>query len=339
VPPEFTVIIPTRGDSPFLRAALRSALIDDIDVEVLVVHDRKSGTERLPKELSEDPRVTPLESSGAGPAAARNTGIEAARGRWIALLDDDDVWLKGHLERAREMLSRYPNAVLVAGDAFLLFDRSRDGDVPVPEDPATLPRFDPGVAEGPIGLREMLLANRVLTPTVVLVRERLGEEDRFSAGLTVMEDYDLWLRLARRHPLVFDPRPSVVVRRRDDSASRDLRKMAREGIEVLARFREGGIPPDTLSEVEFRSRLGRLWHDLAYACLVEDDVPAARRALRESAARLPLELKNYIYFLVGALPSALRRRWFAHGRRLRPATFDRRAADRAREVRGSANSL
>jgi hypothetical protein len=114
--------------------------------------------------------------------------------------------------------------------------------------------------------------------------------------------------------------------------------MAREGIEILARFRDGGIPPDTLSGEELRGRLGRLWHDLAYACLVEDDVPASRRALKESAARLPLELKNYIYFLVGALPSALRRRLFAHGRRLRPATFDRRAADRGPEVRGSANS-
>jgi glycosyltransferase involved in cell wall biosynthesis len=338
VPPEFTVIIPTRGDSPFLRAALRSALRDDVDLELLLVHDRKPGVERLPEELGRDPRVAILESSATGPAATRNTGLEAARGKWIALLDDDDLWLPGHLEGAREMLSRYPDAVLVAGDAFLLEDDSPDGGAPLPDDPTGLPRFDPGIGEGPIGLRQMLLANRILTPTVVLVRERLEEEDRFSPRLSVMEDYDLWLRLARRHPLIFDPRPSTVVRKRGDSASRDLRKMAREGLEVVARFREGGMPPGSLSDVELRERLGRLWHDLAYACLIEDDAPAARRALRESAARLPFNLKNYIYFLVGALPSALRRRLFARGGRLEPTTFDRGAVDRGREVRGSADS-
>ena len=46
VPPEFTVIIPTRGDSPFLRAALRSALQDDVDLELLLVHDRAIGVDR-----------------------------------------------------------------------------------------------------------------------------------------------------------------------------------------------------------------------------------------------------------------------------------------------------
>jgi len=317
VPPEFSVIIPTRRDSAHLREALRSALDASGDLEALVVHDRRAGEPALPHDLGSDPRVRVLRASGPGPAAARNAGIAEASGRWLALLDDDDLWLPQHLAWSRETLARHPEAVLVACAAFLFTDPSPDSAGVPPADPSSLPRVDARIAGGTIDLRDLLLANRILTPTVVLVRERLRPEDLFSADLRVMEDYDLWLRLARRHPLAYDSRPSVIVRRRPGSARSDLRAMAEDAIEVLAREERRGLPAGSLSRRELRARQGRLWHDLAYACLVGDDLPAARRALAESIRRLPLHLKNYIYVLAGVIPGRLRRRCFA--RAARPA--------------------
>jgi glycosyltransferase involved in cell wall biosynthesis len=310
VGPEFSVIVPTRGDSPHLRAALESALRGAEDLELLVVHDRRRGEPPLDAGWQRETRVRLLESRVPGPAGARNAGIDAARGRLVAFLDDDDLWLPEHLRWARETLERSEGAALAANDAFILPDPTSDGSAPLPEDPRSLGRFDPGVGTDAIDLRQMVLANHVLTPTVVARRERLGEE-RFSPDLAVMEDYDLWLRLAARHPIAWDPRPSVVVRRRSGSASRNLKGMAREGLEVLARLERRGLPPGTVSAGELRRRAGRLWHDLAYACLAEGDLPAARRALRESVARLPLNPKNYMYFLAGTLPGRIRRRIFA----------------------------
>ena len=69
-------------------------------------------------------------------------------------------------------------------------------------------------------------------------------------------------------------------------------------------------------EAIVRRRIGGLWHDLAYACLVEGDVAAVRSAVKESRARLPLNLKNYIYLIAGNLPASVRRRIFARGRRV-----------------------
>jgi len=315
VPPDFSVIIPTRGDSSHLRDAMRSALDGAESRELLVVHDRRLGEDALPAELASDSRVRLLGSDRPGPAAARNAGLEAATGRWVALLDDDDLWLPQHLAWCRECLERHPDAVLVATGAFLLSDRSPDGGMAPPSDPSSLPRFEPGVAGETVVPREIFRANPILTPTVVLVRDRLGPDDRFSSDLRVMEDYDLWLRLARRHPIVFDARPSVIVRRRPGSASRDRRAMAEEALEVLARAVERGIPPGALGPRELRVRQGRLWHDLAYACLAADDLPSARRALGESISRLPLFPKNYMYVLAGVLPGRLRRRWFARAER------------------------
>jgi glycosyltransferase involved in cell wall biosynthesis len=300
VTPDFTVVLPTRGDSTHLRAALASALDGAESVEALVAHDRDPSEPALPDDLRRDARVRVLAVRGRGPAAARNAALAEARGRYVAFLDDDDLWLPGHLARSVEVLERHPGAVLVASDA-----RLADEDFTEIE---RLPRFQPGAKEGPLTLHELLLANPILTPTVVLRRDRLRAEDRFDESLPVMEDYDLWLRLAERGTIVFDPRPGAVVRRRAGSASRDLRAMAECSLRILGKAGSG------LTPAERRVRLGRLWHDLAYARLVEGDTAGARTALRQSVPRLPMVLRNYIYWISSFFPEAARRAVFARRR-------------------------
>jgi glycosyltransferase involved in cell wall biosynthesis len=308
VPPEFSVIIPTRGDSPHLRAALASALAGAQKLELLLVHDRRRGDAELPVELGHDPRVRLLESSTAGPAATRNVGFEQAEGRWLALLDDDDLWLPEHLSQSLERLHADPDALLVASDAYEFDDPTPDGNAEAPSTLGNLRRFAPDLRDGQLSLRALLSANRILTPTVVLDRRRLDPADRFREDLPVMEDYELWLRLARRHRLLFDPRPSVLVRRRRGSATGDLRRMAEGSLRILVELEQDGALDGNISPKELSDRRARLRHDLAYACLVEDDLEGARRALRESRALAPFRLKNYVYQLFTTLPAAARRR-------------------------------
>lgn len=315
--PEFSVILPTRGYSSHLRSALESARAAGSDVEILLIHDRRAGEPPLPDRRESDPRVRCSVVDAGGPAAARNAGLERARGRFVAFLDDDDLWLPDHLEMSRNALERHPDASLVACDAYIFQDRTPDGSGDPPADLAALPRFAPRRATQLLTLRDLLLENPILTPTVVLVRERLGRDDRFRGDLSVMEDYDLWLRLARSHRLLFDQRPGAVVRRRPWSASRDRRGMAEGSIRVLDRHLAEGLPPGVLSSREARHRLGRLWHDLAYACLIDGDARAARRAAVRSAAHLPLLGKNYMYLLASLLPGTLRNTLFSVGGRMR----------------------
>lgn len=308
MPPEFSVVIPTRGDSPHLRAALASALGNAQQLELLLVHDRRRGEAELPVDLSDDPRVRLLESSTAGPAAARNVGIEQAGGRWLALLDDDDLWLPEHLSQSLERLRAEPDALLVASDAYEFDDPTNDGSALAPSTLGDLRRFAPEFHDARISLRALLSANRILTPTVVLDHRRLAPSERFRADLPVMEDYELWLRLARRHRLLFDPRPSVLVRRRPGSATSDLRRMAEGSLKILVELEQDGALDGAISPEELSDRRARLWHELAYACLVEDDLDGARRALRKSRALDPFRLKNYVYQLCTTLPAGARRR-------------------------------
>ena len=117
-----------------------------------------------------------------------------------------------------------------------------------------------------------------------------------------------------RGPLVFDPRPGVVVRRRAGSASRDLRAMAECSLRVLGRAFEAHPNGSGLTSAERRVRIGRLWHDLAYARLVEGDAAGTRAAVRQSVSRLPLFGRNYIYWISSFFPEAARRAIFARRR-------------------------
>lgn len=322
--PRFSAILPTRGDSPHLRPAVASALAAHPSLELVLVHDRAPGAKALPEDIRRAPRIRHLEIEAGGPGAARNAGIEAASGRFLAFLDDDDLWLDDHLDRAERLLDADEAAVLAASDGWLFDDPTDDGSATAPADPRRLPRFAPERARGEITLHEMLLANRVLTPTAVLARDRLGS-DRFRTDLPVMEDYELWLRLAARSRLVFDEHPTVMVRRRAHSASGDAAGMARASLRIFRELQlRGGVCPP-LTRAELRRRLGALWHDLAYGSLFEGDLRTARRAAVESAIRLPLKPKNYIYFLLGATPP-LRKRWLA---RRRPARSRARSGAKA----------
>src|SRR3954464_14214558 len=96
--PTFSVIIPTYGRPKFLSEAVASVLAQTCaDFECIVVDDAGPELATLPNDARI--RVIRRDENG-GPPAARNTGIDAARGTYVAFLDDDDVWLPTRLSDA-----------------------------------------------------------------------------------------------------------------------------------------------------------------------------------------------------------------------------------------------
>jgi glycosyltransferase involved in cell wall biosynthesis len=153
--PAFSVVITTYGRPAFLAEAVRSVLEQTVaDLECLVVDDATGEAPDLP----EDPRVRFIaRDTNGGTAAARNTGLDCARGTYVTFLDDDDRFLPRRLEAVRGPLAEKPVVVCweddMAGEA--IGRRRLDGDVgadiltaPVPHVGATTvwrdraPRFD-----------------------------------------------------------------------------------------------------------------------------------------------------------------------------------------------------
>lgn len=181
--PLFSVVIPTVGRKHFLSEAIDSVLSQDVkDLEVIVVVD--GTTEDL--DLPCDPRVRVVRRrTKGGAAAARNSGIENSRGRWIGFVDDDDVMAPGRLALVRDRL----------GDAAVVI--------------CWMARFDDP--------RNAPVANRVLegdvsghileapVPSVGTTIVRADAIPRFDPRFLASEDVEWWLRLAQAWPVVTVP--------------------------------------------------------------------------------------------------------------------------------------
>lgn len=186
--PLVSVIIPAYNASVHIAAALESVFRQTFSsYEVIVVNDGSPDTPEL--ETALQPYLSQLRyfrQENRGPSAARNVGIREARGRYVAMLDSDDLWLPHHLTRQMDYLTRNTGLGLVYSDNM----QFRNGQA-LGAAFETVPQTD-------LVTLENLLAERctVNTSSVVVVRDALLKAGLFDEGLQRCEDFDLWLRLA-----------------------------------------------------------------------------------------------------------------------------------------------
>jgi glycosyltransferase involved in cell wall biosynthesis len=183
--PQVSVIIPTRDRWPFLDVAVWCALSqEDVSVEVIVVND---GSREPPPDsaLLRDPRVRVVgHKVSRGLSAARNTGMAAVTGSWVAWLDDDDLWAPDKLARQLASAAEETTMIYAAGIAV---DRSLHVTAMWP-------------APAPEDLAESLVAANnipVGSSNVVARADAVREVGDFDESLPHLQDWDMWMRLAR----------------------------------------------------------------------------------------------------------------------------------------------
>jgi glycosyltransferase involved in cell wall biosynthesis len=191
--PHISVCIPCRDQGPYLAAAVGSVLAQGDDrVEIVVCDDGSAQPlgPALAAFAGASVRILRHESP-RGAAAARNTCLAAARGRYIAFLDADDVLCPGALSRQVAALDQWPSAVLVHG-GFQVLD----------EGGARLPDWDDlhpvdALTSGDEAFRELVLADFVTTSTVMVRRSALDRAGPFATDMGPSStDWEMWLRLA-----------------------------------------------------------------------------------------------------------------------------------------------
>ncbi len=199
--PLVSVIIPTYNRAALVRRAVASALAQTYSgYEVLVVDDGSTDPtlEALGPFLSRIKFLRAPENRGV--SAARNLGVAAARGEWLAFLDSDDEWLPNKLARQMAYLAAHPELLLCQTEETWVRRGVR----------VNAPRSCRKEG-GHIFLRS--LERCLVSPSAVMVHRRLLEDHgSFDETLPVAEDYDLWLRLAWRYPVGLLPEPLVIKR-------------------------------------------------------------------------------------------------------------------------------
>jgi glycosyltransferase involved in cell wall biosynthesis len=185
-----SVVIPLYGRQALGERALRSARSQDVDgMEIIVVDDGSDPPSKLPADLASDPRVRLLRheiNQGAG--RARDTGVAAAQGDWIAFLDSDDYWLPGTLAPRLEFAVRAFAATgdpMVAYAAGFVLDRKSNGhhEARIPLPSADIKDFVSGCwfAHG---------------STALLRREAFARIGPTDPALRRLEDFDWFIRFA-----------------------------------------------------------------------------------------------------------------------------------------------
>jgi glycosyltransferase involved in cell wall biosynthesis len=198
--PRVSVIIPTRNRAYFLQQAIGSVLDQTFrDLEVIVVDD--GSTDATPYVLQKwKDRIRVVRQENSGVSRARNTGIRAARGRYLSFLDSDDLWLKDKLEVQVRFLDANPQYAVCYTD-----------EVWVRRGRRVNPKKSHRKYSGWIYDRCLPLC--IISPSSALMRRGvLDAVGLFDENLPVCEDYDLWLRVTSRFPIFFLDRKLIIKR-------------------------------------------------------------------------------------------------------------------------------
>ncbi len=202
--PKVSVVIASRDRPTMVREAVESIIGQtyDGDIDIIVVADQSEPDEDLVRCQAHRAVRVIRNSRRIGLAGARNTGIEAANGEFVAFCDDDDYWLPGKLAAQVALLVQVPEATLCTCG------------IEVHHDQRTYPRV---LRQDRVSFEELLADRHTqLHPSTFVMRRRallehVGLVDEDVPG-AFGEDYDYLLRVARHHPVVNVQEPLTVVR-------------------------------------------------------------------------------------------------------------------------------
>lgn len=199
--PSVSVVIPTYNLAALLPGAVESVRAQAWPgLEIIVVDDgSEDDTAGTLEALAGGGDLRWFRQENAGAAAARNRGIEEARGEWVAFLDADDFWLPGKLATQFDELAKNPSAAFSYTDVRLRYEGGEERDLACG-------------TEGQPLLTQLLPGNLFGTPTVVVRRDCFREVGLFDAELRTGEDWDMWMRLAAHFEHVRVRRPLTVNR-------------------------------------------------------------------------------------------------------------------------------
>lgn len=253
--PAISVVLPVRDGERFLAAALDSVLSQKgVELELVVIDDgSRDGTPAmLAACAARDARVRVVAGEGRGLARALNLGLAAARGRYVARMDADDIALPGRLEAQLSYLERHPEIGVLGTQAWRIDETGR--------------RI--GRARVPVGAARVAadldVSAVLIHPTVMMRRELPARVGGYRPAFDTAEDHDLWLRL---RPLAgIDNLSEPLLLYRSHGGQQTVRKAFRQArVSALAivtselRAASGGDPFESASAVDgWRSALAAI---------------------------------------------------------------------------------
>ncbi len=190
--PSVSIIIPCYDNSGLIGETLDTVFAQTYqNFEIILVNDGSPDTSELEKSLAPYfDKIIYVRQENRGASAARNTGIDYARGNLLAFLDGDDLWLPEYLETQLKFIAE-SNFQMIYCDALMFGEKIWEGKNYMETSPS----------HGDVTVNSLILAEcNVITSGTVVEKEQVLKRQGFDESAEAMrvEDFDLWIGLAKQ---------------------------------------------------------------------------------------------------------------------------------------------
>ena len=188
---DIAVVIPTHNRITFIERAIDSVLNQSIVVDEIIIIDDGSndGTREIIK--TKYPEIDYVYQSNKGISAARNKAINKTNCNWISFLDSDDTWEPNKIEKQIEAINKNPDYLICHTNETWY----RNGKI--------LNQKNKHKKFGGY-IFTQCLPLCIISPSSVIIQKKLFNEiGLFDEKLPVCEDYDMWLRICHKYPVLF----------------------------------------------------------------------------------------------------------------------------------------
>ncbi|HEY8878154.1 MAG TPA: glycosyltransferase family A protein [Roseateles sp.] len=290
-----SVIIPAYNAAAYVAEAVDSVLAQDYpQVEVIVVNDgSKDNTLDVLRGYGE--RIRVIDQANAGPPRARNAGLAAVRGEFVAFLDADDIWLPtklsaqvGHLRAHADVDTVFTRWHVWPADADGVFRIPAVNPVPVVGGPVVAERSG-------WMYTKLLLECHLLTTTVMMRRSLIDKIGGFDVNLFNGDDYDFWLRASREAKVDQLDAIGAYYRVVPGSVSRKARPVNYERVVIEQALKRWGLTdPKAGTAMDarvMRNHIDRLAVQFGYDHLLVGDPAVAWASYAEVLRQRPWRVK------------------------------------------------
>ena len=297
--PLVSIITPVYNGERYLSEAIDSALAQTYqNFELLIVNDGSTdNSAAIIKPFINDSRVIYIEQKNAGVAAARNTAIKQASGKYIGFLDQDDLWLNTKLEVQVATLEQDANIALVHSRQDFIDSQGNKID------------YDWVTGGAGFCFEDMFKKNRIAVLTVLIRKTIFDEMGLFNEHLSGTDDYDMWLRVTLKYPIQYIDRALAFYRFHDSNISNNSFKMTVFELKTIdAILLEHPEARNRVGKSTVKARLYGLHHQLGgWYAWRDQDFNQARKHYWLAIQNNPFALQDYYRFIYCSLSIEQRR--------------------------------
>ena len=275
-----SVIMPAYNVENYIRDSINSVLRQTwSEIEVIVVND--GSTDKTLEIINEfKDKITIVSQENSGVSAARNNAVKLANGKWIAFLDGDDLWKPEKIEKqlAKTTKTRWSHT------------DSRYFGITTDK-----PLYRSDLTEMHHGyvFSEIILANFITTSTVLMERTLYLEYNGMDQSLDALEDWKLWVSIAKKYPISYVPEPLTDYRVYPGSASRKARSILPIHEKVIKRIFTELVDDPGLKKLQ-SDALRNSFKICAYIAESSNDHVYAFKCWLKAVSAKPLDTKLWI---------------------------------------------